>query len=66
VGDSIDTEIVELADAVSFDADDLDLHYGVGFTEWTGEYVETLGQKNPASPCSKGRRARERPRSCAT
>jgi len=57
VGDSIDTEIVELADAVSFDADDLDLHYGVGFTEWTEEHVETLGQKNPASPCSRGRRA---------
>lgn len=45
VGDSIDTEIVELADAVSFDADDLDLHYGAGFTEWTEEYVETLGAK---------------------
>ena len=45
-GDSIDTEIVELAGEVCLEAGDIDLHYGTGFSDWIDSYVETLGSKN--------------------
>lgn len=45
-GDNIDTEVVELAGEISIGAEDLDLHYGAGFSKWTDSYVEKLSQKN--------------------
>jgi len=45
-GDNIDTEVVELSGSLSLDAENLDLHYGAGFSKWTDSYVEKLSQKN--------------------
>jgi hypothetical protein len=45
-GDNIDTEVVELAGEISIGPEDLDLHYGAGFSKWTDSYVEKLSQKN--------------------